>query len=347
MKTLAAVLVQQNAPLEFWELDIPPLSAGQVLVEMAYSGLCHTQLNEIRGMKGPDPFLPHTLGHEGSGVVLEVGANVTKIAPGDLVVLTWLKGSGADVPSCKYGKVNSGAISTFLERAVVSENRVVPLPVEMPLREAALLGCALPTGAGAVRHQMKLEKGDSFALFGAGGVGLSALLAATSAGAFPRIAVDIQSEKLALASSCGATHLIDAGSENPTQRILEITENRGVDYAFESAGKRVAMEGAFESLRAPGGLCVVAGNLPKGERISLDPFDLIRGKKIIGSWGGSSSIDEDVQFYAQLFLRGELNLGALITHEVPLLAINRLIDSLAEGRVARGLISFDFERSKK
>ncbi len=163
MKTKAAVLVNLPSLLEIWEFDSSSLKAGQVLVEMAYSGICHSQLNEIIGLKGEDHFLPHTLGHEGSGVVSEIGRGVSKVKPGDHVVLSWIKGEGQNAPGCQYqsacGEVNSGAISTFLTHAVISENRLVAIPKQMPLREAALLGCAIPTGAGVVRNEMKLQAG--------------------------------------------------------------------------------------------------------------------------------------------------------------------------------------------
>lgn len=338
MKTQAAVLTKQKAPLEIWELDIPKLKSGQVLVEVAYSGLCHSQLNEINGSKGEDRFIPHTLGHEGSGVIEAVGPDVQKVKPGDHVVLSWIQGEGANVPSCKYGPVNSGAISTFLTHAVISENRVVPIPKAMPLREAALLGCAIPTGAGVVKNEMALQAGDSFAVFGSGGVGLSALLAAKGVKADPIIAIDVNETKLSQAKTCGATHTINATKQDPVTAILEITQGQGVDYVFESAGKRDAMEKAFNALKAPGGLCVLAGNLPKNEQISIDPFELIRGKRIVGTWGGKSNIDQDVAHYVDLFLNNGIDLKELITHEVPLTQINDLIGELESGSVGRGLL---------
>lgn len=341
MKTQAAVLVKTGSPLEIMELKLPSLAPGQVLVRLAYSGICATQLNEIRGLKGEDKFLPHTLGHEGSGVVLEAGKNVTKVKEGDRVVLSWMKGAGADVPNCLYdGKVNSGAISTFLTHAVVSENRVIPLPPEMPLREAALLGCAIPTGAGVVRHEMHLQKGQSFAVFGVGGVGLSALLAAKEAGGNPLIAVDLYPEKLAVAKAIGATHFVDARTQTPHEAIFALTNGFGVDFAFEAAGHKRAMEEAFASLKAPGGVCILAGNLPKGEKIAIDPFDLIRGKRILGTWGGSSRIDADVAHYANAYLHNQISLAPLITHEAPLDQINTLLEKLSSGQVGRALIAF-------
>ncbi|MEZ5315184.1 MAG: zinc-binding dehydrogenase [Chlamydiales bacterium] len=338
MKTQAAVLNKQNAPLEIWDLEIPFLQSGQVLVKIAYSGFCRTQLNEIHGLKGYDRFIPHTLGHEGSGVVEAIGPDVKKVKEGDRVVLSWIKGQGADISQCKYGIVNSGAISTFMTHAVISENRVVPIPHKMPLREAALLGCTLPTGGGVVKNEMQLEAGSSFAFFGAGGVGLSALLMAKDARASLRIAIDINESKLIRASNCGATHLINALHRDPVSAIFEITSGEGVDYVLESAGQRQAMEQAFRSLKVQGGLCVLAGNLSQGESISIDPFELICGKKMIGTWGGNSNIDRDVPYYVDLYLKGRIDLSCLITHEVPLIHINELISDLESDLVGRGLV---------
>src|ERR1700692_3777356 len=145
MKTKAAILYQVNKPLVLEEIEIPRLVHGQVLVKIIYSGLCHTQIDEIKGLKGEDKFLPHTLGHEGSGIVEDTGSGVTKVKTGDHVVATWIQGTGAHVPSTTYihsrdKTINSGAISTFMDRAVISENRLVKIPAEMPLRSAALLG---------------------------------------------------------------------------------------------------------------------------------------------------------------------------------------------------------------
>lgn len=350
MKTTAAVLTQINEPLQLEELLIPPLKAGQVLVEVAYSGICHSQLNEIHGLKGEDRYLPHTLGHEGSGVVLEIGTGVTKVKAGDHVVLTWIKGKGQDVPSVQYSRkdgtrVNSGAISTFLTHAVISENRLVSIPQSMPLREAALLGCAIPTGAGIVKNTLGMQPGQSIAVWGLGGIGLSALLMAAhinanSADTAIIIGIDISEEKLALARSIGATHTIHAGSLDPLAAAMQVTSGRGVDYAVEAAGLRQTMEQAFRCVRDHGGVCVLAGNLPLGESISLDPFDLIKGKRIIGTWGGETDPDRDIEEYVQYCLAGKLDLECLASHIIRLGDINQALESLKRGSVNRILIDF-------
>src|SRR5690606_33723173 len=186
---------------------------GQALVEIACSGVCHTQVLEARGHRGHDPYLPHCLGHEGSGVVREVGPGVTKVKPNDAVILSWLKGSGADVPGSVYDwsgrSVNAGAVTTFQRLSVVSENRLTVIPEGLPVRDAALLGCAVPTGVGAVVNTVRAEQGQSIAVFGAGGVGLCAIAGAAAVGCNPIIAIDILDDKLATARQVGATHTLN------------------------------------------------------------------------------------------------------------------------------------------
>jgi S-(hydroxymethyl)glutathione dehydrogenase/alcohol dehydrogenase len=344
MKTKAAILRALNAPLEIVDIEIPSLQKGQVLVQIAYSGICQSQLNEIRGYKGHDPYLPHTLGHEASGIVLEVGEGVTKVQKGDHVVASWIKGEGLESSSSVYShegqKICSGAISTFLEKAVIAENRLIPISKQMPLKEASLLGCALPTGAGVVFHEMKLSKGSSLAIFGAGGIGMSALLAAKHVQASPIIMIDIVEQKLQKALENGATHTINSSKGDVLERIKNIMGMDGVDFALECVGKKEVMETAFKSVKSKGGLCILAGNVPQGEKMQIDPFDLIRGKRILGTWGGKSSIENDVQKYVALFLAGQMDWKSFITHEIRLENINSFFESFRRGEVGRGIISF-------
>lgn len=342
MKTKAAVLYQTGKPLVVEELDVPEPQNGQVLVKVSFSGICHSQLNEIRGKKGIDKFLPHTLGHEGSGVVESVGTGVTKVKPGDRVVLSWIKGKGIEVPATTYHKdklkINSGAISTFLEHALISENRLVPIAKEIPLDAAALLGCAIPTGAGIVINSLQAKSGSSIAVFGAGGVGLSAILAASLVKCNPLIAVDILDHKLKTAKDMGATNTINASKEDAVTAILSLTGGKGADYAIEASGAKQAMEAAFQSI-SPSGTTVIAGNLELGERISIDPFDLIKGKRIIGTWGGETKPDTDIPLYVNHYLSGRLNLDKLITHRFKLEEINEAFAALEAGKVGRALVS--------
>lgn len=341
----AAILVKTGEPLKIMELKIPELKSGQVLVKIAYSGVCHTQILEMDGRKGIDKFLPHTMGHEGSGIVLHLGPDVQKVKVGDHVVLSWIKGTGVDRPSSvyqsDYGQINSGAISTFIDYAIISENRLTPIKKEMPLKEAALLGCAIPTGAGIVLNSIGLRPGNSIAIFGVGGIGASAVIAADIMAAGKIIAVDIFDHKLEHASSLGATHTINARKKDCVSEIYRITDGNGVDYAVESAGKQETMEMAFRSVRDQGGVCVLAGNLPVGEHISIDPFDLIKGKKIIGTWGGETNPDRDIPLYVDLYLKGRLNLENLITHIYSFDNINNAIEDLKLGKVGRAMIDME------
>jgi S-(hydroxymethyl)glutathione dehydrogenase / alcohol dehydrogenase len=341
MKTSAAVLYGAN-DLRVEQLAMPTLQPGQVLVDMAYSGICRSQLLEILGMRGEDRFLPHTLGHEGSGKVVDVGDGVKKVKKGDHVVLTWIKGKGVDVPSTKYQlgnqSINSGRISTFMNRTITCENRAVSISKKMPLREAALLGCMIPTGAGIVTNTARLRKGQSVIVFGVGGIGLSVLLAAKQSGANPLIAIDIIDEKLNRALKTGATHALNATKSTAVERIREILGAEGADVVVEAAGKIETMETAFRVTRAGGGLCILAGNLKHGDRIKIDPFDLIRGKRIVGTWGGETDPDRDIPRFVDQYMRGDLELESLITHEYQLKDINAAVGDLDKGKVGRAAL---------
>lgn len=346
MKTKAAILYELNAPLRIEELVIPSLKEGQVLVKIAFSGVCHSQLNEVRGLKGEDRFLPHTLGHEGTGVVVDIGPQVKKVKIDDRVILTWIKGQGLDVPSVIYQKedgtkVNSGAISTFMNYAVISENRIVPFSEDFPMDELSLLGCAIPTGAGMALNSAKVKSGSVVAIFGLGGIGLSALIGSKLMGATTIIAVDKFSHKLEMARNLGATHTLKVGKTDVLGEIRKITEGRGVDYSFEAAGVSSAMENAFCSVRDQGGLCVLAGNLPLGEMININPFDLIKGKQIMGTWGGETDPDKDIPVYLDWYRDQKLKLKDLVTQTYALSEINQAMDALEEGELKRGLIEMN------
>ena len=343
LTTTAAVLRDPGGPLSIERLHIPELKPGQVLVDLVWSGVCATQLLEARGMRGPDAYVPHTLGHEATGHVAAVGEGVTKVAEGDAVVVTWLKGEGADVPSTTYESesgetVNSGAISTFMETTVTCENRVVRIDADSPLREAALLGCALPTGAGAVLKTAGVEEGASVAIFGVGGVGLAAVAGAMLAKAGRIFAVDLKQPALERARAAGATDAVDASERDSDEAILELTDGRGVDYAIECSGARPAMEAAFRSVRRGGGLTVLAGNLPHGGRIEIDPFELIAGRRIIGTWGGDTRPDEDIPRYLEMLKDGRLDPVPLLGEEFALAEVDRAIDALHGGAPGRPLL---------
>ena len=341
MKTTAAILVELAKPLELVELEIPPLKSGQVLVEIAYSGVCHTQISEARGHRGPDAFLPHCLGHEATGTVREVSPGVTKVAAGDRVVLSWLKGSGANVPGTVYGwngrTVNAGGVTTFQRHAVVSENRLTKLPPGLDPADAVMLGCALPTGMGAVLNTARAEAGSSIVVMGAGGIGLCAVMAAKASGCVPIIAVDPNPMKRKLALELGATHAFDPTVADPVKEIRLLT-NGGADYAIEATGRPDVMLQAAHCVRPQGGRAVIVGNAHAGSHIQLDPRILNDGKSLLGTWGGDSQPDRDVPRFARLMSAGRIAVRPLLSDPYRLENINAALDDLEAGRVGRPLI---------
>ncbi len=346
MKTTAAILVELGRPLELVELEIPALKPGQVLVEVAYSGVCHTQVLEARGHRGEDRYLPHCLGHEGSGIVQEIGPGVTRVAPGQQVILSWIKGCGLDVPGTVYDwngrPVNAGAITTFSRYAVIAENRLTPLPGGVAMMDAALVGCAVATGAGAVFNAARVAAGTRLAVFGIGGVGLCAVAAAAIAQAHPIIAIDLRPEKLALARQMGATDTIAAQGTDVVASIMALCAG-GVDVAIEATGRPPVMLQALASVRAQGGAAVIVGNAHFDERLEIDPRQLNQGKKLLGTWGGDSVPDRDYARYCELIASGRLRLQAVLSPPYPLSAINQALDDLEAALVVRPIIDMTGE----
>jgi S-(hydroxymethyl)glutathione dehydrogenase/alcohol dehydrogenase len=344
----AAVLSCVDQPLDIVsDITLAMPQRGQILVKLAYSGVCHSQLMETRGKRGPDAYLPHLLGHEGSAKVIAVGDGVSKVHPGDLVVLGWIKGSGLDgggvqyTCACNGQIINAGGVTTFNEYALVSENRVVALPPGIPLDIAVLFGCAVPTGAGIITNDIQPAAGSTVAIFGLGGIGMSALMATMLFDCAKVIAIDVSPEKLALSRSFGATDTIDATQTDPVAAVRALTNGGGVDYAVEASGQTSVIEQAFASVRRGGGTCVFASHPAHGTRISIDPYELICGKQIRGSWGGSSNPDRDIPMFAKLYLEGKLPLEKLLTHRYRLDQINEALDDMEHQRVGRPLIEID------
>tara|TARA_Y200000002_G_scaffold383026_1_gene402679 strand:+ start:125 stop:1198 length:1074 start_codon:yes stop_codon:yes gene_type:complete len=342
----AAVLEKQKSPLKLVSnVKIPRLKKGQVLVKLAYSGVCHSQIMEIEGLRGEDKYLPHFLGHEGSGIVIETGPDVTKVKSGDTIVLGWIKANGIDSGGCCYKHkdkyFNAGSVTTFNEYAIVSENRCVIIPKKIPMDIAALFGCAVLTGSGILTNTIKPKNNTDIAFFGIGGIGISAL-AASRLYSFNKIfAIDINDERLALAKEFGATHIFNPLNECPVRFIKENTDDIGVDYAIDAAGLVKTIEQAFESIKTNDGLCVFASHPRFGDKISIDPFDLISGKRIIGSWGGDAQPDKDIPIFSKLYLDGKLPLEKFISKKYKLEDINLAINDLKKGKVIRPIIELD------
>lgn len=340
----AAVLYKLNSPLVMEDIAIPDPAVGQVLVKVVASGICHTQLLEIQGKRGEDKFLPHCLGHEGAGIVEAVGEGVTRVRVGDHVILSWIKAEGVNAASSIYfagtKKINAGPVTTFLNYTLASENRVVPIRKDMPLDKAALIGCSFATGAGAVLNTANVQPDSTIIIFGVGGVGLSAIQGAVLARTRLTIAVDISDQNLKRAEGFGATHIMNPERDNVSELVKELTDGKGVDYAIEAAGRKETMEQAYEVIRLNGGMAILVGNLSFQKKISIDPFHLICGKRLVGSWGGSTVPERDFQKYIDLYMNGILKLDNLITHRTALTNVDQVFELMKKGEVGRAIIEF-------
>lgn len=343
-ETRAAVLVETNSSLLIKTVELPALLYGQVLVKIFYSGVCRSQLMEARGKRGEDAWLPHLLGHEGSGEVVAIGESVTKVAVGDKVILGWIRGEGIEaqgaIYSCEGQVINSGKVTTFSDYSIVSENRLVKVPEGLPLDVAVLFGCALLTGAGMVFNELKPTPNQTVAVVGLGGIGLSALMALVQTGCKEVIAVDISNERLKMAKSFGATHVINSSNQNALEEVRKITGD-GVDACIESGGKIETIELGFSLIKKSRGKLYFASHPPEGEFIRIAPHELISGKLIFGSWGGSCHPDKDVLRLATNYLAGKLPLEKLITKRYCLDQINEALNDLESGKVFRPLIEMN------
>lgn len=341
----AAVLTELKAPLVVAELQMPEhLAIGQVLVKIHFSGICGSQLGEIDGAKGDDKFLPHLLGHEASGTVLDTGPGVTHVKVGDKVVLHWRKGLGIESATPRYSwqgrRVNAGWITTFNEYAIVSENRVTAIPTDSDLEVAALFGCAVTTGFGVVENNAKVRIGESVVVFGAGGIGLNIVQAAALVSAYPIIAVDIYDNRLELARTMGATHVINSTGGDARQAILEIVGSAGVDVFIDNTGQPAIIEMGYQ-ISKPQGRVTLVGVPRKGNNVNVYSLPLHFGKVLSGSHGGEAVPQTDIPRYHGLFRAGRIKLRELVTDCFPIEHINEAIAGMRSGRFSgRCLIRF-------
>jgi S-(hydroxymethyl)glutathione dehydrogenase/alcohol dehydrogenase len=337
----AAVLEELCKPLIIRELEIPTLQYGQVLVKIMYSGICRSQLMEVKGGRGEDPWIPHLLGHEGSGIVIALGNGVTKVSIGDQVILGWIRGDGIDAEGARFKcgdkVVNSGKVTTFSNYTIVSESRIIKKPQDLPFDQAVLYGCALPTGAGMVLNELNIDTTKSAVVVGLGGIGIAALLALKAIGVELIIAIDVATDKLNLAKKIGANYVFNSNEDGMHSSVINLTDG-GADYCIESAGSVATIEMGFSLIRKSGGKLVFASHPSKGKMIQLDPHELISGKKISGTWGGACKPDIDIPKLHSIIRNSDISLGSLITKTYSLEQINDAFNDLELGKVFRPLI---------
>jgi S-(hydroxymethyl)glutathione dehydrogenase/alcohol dehydrogenase len=373
MKMKAAVLHELGKPVKVEDVTLDEPQANEVLVKVAATGVCHTDLHFIKGDM-PQP-LPVVLGHEGAGVVEKVGPGVTTLKPGDHVVMMVIYSCG----KCRYctegqpamcqewlgyhlmGTLPGGSKrlhkdgqelnhffnqSSFAEYAVVNERTAIKIRDDAPLDVVCLLGCGTSTGIGSVINTAAFRAGQTIAVFGCGGVGLSAIMAAKLSGAAKIFAVDTNDMKLEKARELGAEYVINASKEDPVQRIVALAggglsyAGGGVDHAIECTGNVTVMAQAFNSIHN-GGLCVVAGMAPLGAMLSIEPWGFNLGKCIKGSIQGHIRATLDIPRYVDLYMGGKLPIDKLVSKRYKGLSnINEVLSDLENGKVVRGVVVF-------
>lgn len=369
MKTRAAIAWAPNQPLEFEEIDLDGPRDNEVLVRIVTTSLCHTDVFTLSG-RDPEGKFPCVLGHEGCGVVEEVGKNVTSVRPGDYVIPLYTP-EDPDCPYIKSGKTNLSqsirktqgegvmpdgtsrfsykgktifhymGTSTFSEYTVLPEIAVAKISRDAPLSKASIMGCAIPTGIGAVRNTAKVRKGDTVAVFGLGAVGMAVIQGAVMQGASRIIGVDINPAKFPLAMSLGATECInpDDYSEPLHEVIIDMT-NGGVDFSFEAVGNVRLMRAALECCHKGWGESIIIGVAGAGEEIATRPFQLVTGRVWRGSAFGGVLGRSELPGMVDEWLRGEINVDPYITHNMSHTSLNLAFDLLKRGEAIRSVIHY-------
>ncbi|MGW2744421.1 Zn-dependent alcohol dehydrogenase [Streptomyces sp. NPDC001450] len=360
MAVRAAVLPAIGAPLEITDIELPDPGPGQVRVRLAAAGVCHSDLSLSNGtLRVPVPVV---LGHEGAGTVVAVGEGVTHVSPGTPVVLNWAPSCGT-CHACTLGEVwlcanalNGTAdvyartadgtdlhpglnVAAFAEETVVSSSCVLPLPEGVPLTDAALLGCAVLTGYGAVHHSARVRPDETVAVFGVGGVGLATLQSARIAAASRIIAVDVSPEKEELARAAGATDFVLASDATPRE-IRALTGKQGVDVSVECVGRAVTIRAAWESTRR-GGRTTVVGIGGKDQEVTFNALEIFQwGRTLSGCVYGNTDPARDLPVLAEHVREGRLDLSALVTERIALEGIPAAFENMLAGKGGRSLVVF-------
>jgi Zn-dependent alcohol dehydrogenase len=366
MKMKAAVLYEANIPLKVEKVSLDEPQVNEVLVKLVASGVCHSDLHFMKGeMYTP---MPTVVGHEGAGIVEKVGPGVTSLVPGDHVITMVSFGcgrcrfcsearptlcvenlpvmAGSVLPVSGTTRLSKGdqalhhlfGLACFAEYAVVHERSCVKIREDAPLDKVCLLGCGVATGIGAAINTAGVRPGESIVIWGAGGVGLSAIMGAKLAGAGKIIAVARNPKKLALAKKFGADYTVNASEDDPVAKVMELTGG-GADYAIESAGKIEVMQQAYASIHN-GGKCVVAGMAPLGTAITIQSYEFLLGKTITGTVQGDIRAQVDIPRYVDMFMDGKLPFDKMISKIYTLDQVNEASAALEKGEVIRSVIKF-------
>jgi S-(hydroxymethyl)glutathione dehydrogenase/alcohol dehydrogenase len=358
----AAVLRGVNEPLQIEDIQISKPQGKEVLIRTAAAGICHSDLHFQTGAYFFP--LPAVLGHESAGVVEQVGPDVTHVEPGDHVItcLSVFCGhceyclSGRPSLCGKHGlrrspdappRLTKGdetinqflELSSYAEQMLVHENAIVKIRKDMPLDCAALIGCGVTTGVGAVFNTARIQAGSTVAVIGCGGVGLNCVQGARLAGASRIIAVDMLPNKLEMAKKFGATDVVNASEGDPVEQVRELTDG-GVEYSFEAIGLKVSTEQAWRMLRS-GGTATIIGMIPIGTKIEIHGVDFLAEKKIQGSAMGSNRFRTDMPRYVDMYLAGRLNLDDLVSQRIALDQVQEGFEALKKGELARSVIIMD------
>ena len=350
MKTTAAVQTETGGLLRIAEVALPDPAPDQVTVKLFSSGVCHSQLHQMHNAGLGRPLL---LGHEGTGVVSRVGRDVTHVKTGDECIVTWVPRTPIRGPAGRQmtgatfeGQAAHGHVYTWARDVQTSKELVVPIPSGHPRDLSCIVGCAVLTGAGAVLHTAQVRPGQSVAVFGVGGVGLSAIRAAAILEAYPIIAVDLDDEKLAFAKSFGATHTVNAsGNVDPVEAIRDLTGG-GVDYAFDAIGRQKTVEQILQATRPGGigadnfgGMAVLVG-IPQ-EKVTIDPALFVYGQRQYRGSLGASFPDRDFAMYLRWHQEGKFPLDRLVTRRYALEQINEACHDLHSGHIlGRAILEF-------
>ena len=341
MKFKTAILTEINKPLTIAEIESTELQVGQVLVKILVSGLCGAQLHEIAGLKGNVNFLPHLLGHEGAGIVQEIGPGVSNVKVGDKVVMHWRVGKGIDAVFPKYiynGKVmSSGKVTTLSEYSIVSENRITKVPINTSNELCALLGCGLTTALGIINNEAHLKFGESILIIGVGGLGLNLIQAAKLASAYPIYAIDISDTKETLAYDMGATKYYN-GMKTDISHEIGIGK---VDVIVDTTGNPSTISNCIQLLSNTGRFILVGQPKPGQEIVIPNANKLFDGvgKSISATQGGKTSPSDDIPRYVNLYNAGILRVDTIITHTFKLDYINDALDLLKSGNAGRIIIN--------